>query len=161
MKKLSIVPNGLEEIKELYGDPQHPDAEWERENLSRFRLPFPMKLSWDTNTVVTLVTAHKLVGEAMMDALEEIRDYRGEAYLQQNRLDLFGGIYNPRKKRGIDEWSTHAWGIAIDINPHRGPLGQPSTMPEFIVEAFVKRGFEWGGNWKRIDAQHHQACTGF
>lgn len=165
MKVLPIVPNGLEEIKALYGDPQHipgkPDVEWERENLSTFQLPYPLRLSWDKDTLVSTVTAHKLVGEYICDALDEIGQYNGGWYLDKFGYNRFGGIYNPRFKRGIDELSTHAWGIAIDLNPHLGPLGEESKMPDFIVKAFTNRGFVWGGVFPRPDGMHFQACSGY
>lgn len=166
MIRLERVPSGLKEIVAYYGDPDIDgdfviDPGWKEKHLTVFNLPYPLRLSWRPETLVSRVTAHRLVGDAMMDALVEIGDYRGGAYLEQNQYNYFGGIFNPRMKRGIGQLSTHTWGIAIDINPHLGPLGKPSQMPEFIVNAFVRRGFVWGGEWKRTDAQHMQAAKDY
>ena len=57
--------------------------------------------------------------------------------------------------------STHAWGIAIDLNNHiAGWLDPDGVQPEGIVDAFKKRGFIWGGDWSEqyVDMMHFQAC---
>jgi len=83
-------------------------------------------------------------------------------YLQENDWDRWGGCFNFRLKRGSNELSTHAWGIAVDINPHIAPFGgDPDKQPYFIVKAFERRGFEWGGRWSYPDGQHFQACHGY
>jgi len=166
---LERIPDGLEEILAVYGTPGYveegrflPSQAWIRENLRRFNLSFPLHESWSPYRTLTSFLAHRLVGDAMLDALEEIRDYKGWQYLQENYLDYYGGCFNFRLMRGRDLLSTHSWAIAIDINPHLCPLGaDPARQPEFIVEAFVRRGFEWGGRWKRPDGMHFQACVGY
>lgn len=160
MIKLAHIPHGVDEIKETYGDPG--DDLWARDNLGTFALPFPLRLSWDPGTLVYSVIAHRLVGGAIVDALDEIGQFKGGAYLERNKLNRFGGIYNRRAKRGIDQPSTHTWAIAIDLNPDKAPLGgDPNGQPRFIVGAFTKRGFVWGGNFARPDGMHFQACGGY
>jgi hypothetical protein len=166
MVTLDYVPNGKLEILAHYGNPDTDgdfavDEAWKRENLRVFRLPFPLRLSWNEDVLIRRVTAHKLVGDAICDALDEIGQYKGGQYLERNQLNLYGGIFNPRLKRGYNSLSTHTWAIAVDLNPHRGPLGQQPDMPEFIVEAFEKRGFVWGGRWSRPDGMHFQAARGY
>ena len=84
----------------------------------------------------------------MKDALEEIGDYKGPDYLTEKGYDYFGGTYNYRPTRGGSVLTTHAWCISIDLNPHLGPYRQKdksgqwvNNQPEFITEAFLKRGF--------------------
>jgi hypothetical protein len=79
-------------------------------------------------------------------------------------LDLFGGCFNFRFMCGAHNLSTHSWGIAVDYLPDRGRLGSredAETYPQHVREAFVKRGFVWGGDWKTPDAMHYQACMGY
>lgn len=167
MVKLEYVPTGLVEILAHYGNPDAdgdfiPDQSWVKRNLRRFRLPYPLRLSWRPDTLVQTVLAHRLVGDAIVDALDEIGQVHGGRYLEQNQLNRFGGIYNARLKRGINEPSTHTWGIAIDLNPDKAPLGEdPSGQPDFIVQAFKKRGFVWGGEFNRPDGMHFQAARGY
>ena len=159
MVKLDYIPRGYDEIIEYYGDPSRED--FVRENTAIFEAPFPLRLSWRTDQTVTRFRAHKLVGPAIKDALFDIANYKGVKYLISNQLDRYGGVYSTRNKRGIDEPSTHSWAIAIDINPHRGELGREPTMPDFIVCAFERRGFEWGGRWRRPDGMHFQAARDY
>jgi hypothetical protein len=156
---LDYVPNGYEDIIRYYGDPDAPDF-WDAQ-MERFAVPFPLRLSWDTQTEITRIVAHRLVGMAIVDALFEISQHQTPGYLRGNDLDLFGGTYADRNKRGIDEPSTHRWGIAIDLNPHLGPLGEEPKMPGFIVNAFKRRGFVWGGDFDRPDGMHFQAARGY
>jgi hypothetical protein len=167
MVKLGTVPEGLDEIVSEYGDPDpnedmEPSSAWYLDNIATFRLPYPLRLSWRPETTVTVVHAHKKVGAAIMDALSEIGQYRGGAYLERNRYNYFGGILNVRLKRGGNELSTHSWGIAIDLNPNHAPFGVKNhTQPDFIVRAFQRRGFRWGGSWEYPDAMHFEACRGY
>ena len=90
--------------------------------------------------------------------------------------------FNYRKIDGTDRLSLHSYGLAIDINPLynpyvRGAKDELIITPEngsayadrsadcdyYIKEgdvcynAFVKRGFTWGGEWKtQKDYQHFQ-----
>ena len=79
-----------------------------------------------------------------------------------------------------DQWSSHAYGAAVDINPLQNPYvifnREASTaeifpeggieylnrnimqngMVEEIVTLFHEYGFtEWGGNWKECLDYHH------
>ncbi len=75
-----------------------------------------------------------------------------------------------RPIRGSSERSTHAWGLAIDINPQRNPLctvtatsecrledANVADMPKCFVQAFQTYGFRWGGDFfPRRDPMHFQ-----
>lgn len=159
MISLPIVPDGYVEILRVYGDPlsQH----FVSEHLKSFEVPFPLKASWNPEVKFKWIVLHKYVGDAVVDALREIMDYKGLEYLQENGFDVTGGTYNCRKKTGGTRLSTHAWGIAIDMVPHLGLFGKKSYVPDFIVRAFKRRGFIWGGDWQLKDAMHYQACKGY
>ena len=159
MRTLTVVPNGLDAIVEKYGEPYDPD--FQRDHLRWYRAPFRMRLSWQPETSIGGFVCHHAIGLVVMDTLKEVLRFGGLAYLQENDLDLFGGCYNPRGKRGGKGTSTHAWGIAVDWCPALGPMGGPTRMPDFIVTAFESRGFTWGGRWARPDGMHFQAAEGY
>ena len=76
------------------------------------------------------------------------------------KIHQFGGCFNIRKVRGGTEISSHAYGLAIDLNPRENPLGSTPTLesmhPE-LVKCFTDVGFVWGGHFKnRLDPQHFQ-----
>jgi poly-gamma-glutamate capsule biosynthesis protein CapA/YwtB (metallophosphatase superfamily) len=91
--------------------------------------------------------------------------------------------YNCRTVAGQRQWSAHAYGAAIDINPVQNPYvvegsafppaGRrfadldrspgarvpPGTIVEddVVVAAFRDIGWEWGGTWTSPDYQHFYA----
>ncbi len=81
-----------------------------------------------------------------------------------------GGFYW-RNARGSTMLSPHAFGIAIDINPYENPMclgydpkgycgGQVklvTDIPQCVVNAFKRYGFDWGGDWSSSkDAMHFE-----
>jgi len=160
IKVLEHVPDGLDEIIRYYGNPARDggeeDAAFVRANIITRPLPMPLPLSWAPDQFAHNVRAHTLVIESLLDALQEIVDYRGRRYLIENEFDRFAGVMSFRRKTSnSDELSTHAWGIAIDLNPHL------DEQPDFIVEAFEKRRWIWGGRWQRPSTIHFQAAKGY
>ncbi len=135
------------------------DVVWTAMNLSVFALPFPMRLSWIPSAKVTRFQAHKLAGPKIVAALTSVLAFMPYEQLKNKQLDLWGGCFNFRLVRGGTELSAHAWGTAVDIAPDLGRLGNKEdvkTYPRFIVSAFEKEGFYWGGNFARPDAMHFE-----
>lgn len=52
--------------------------------------------------------------------------------------------------------SIHSWGVACDVNAATNGLGKKPTLTPEFVKCFTDAGFEWGGNWKRLDGMHLQ-----
>jgi hypothetical protein len=82
-----------------------------------------------------------------------------------NKLVLtVDGGYNPRTMRNSTKPSSHAFGLAFDINAAWNPQGQtPAKWGEKgtvrpLVPYFKKYGFSWGGLWKlpKKDGMHFQ-----
>ena len=75
------------------------------------------------------------------------------------KLKTFGGCLNIRQTRNGTGWSTHSWGIAIDLNPTWNKQGEGSfELGEEIAKCFEEEGFIWGGRWTGawVDAMHFQ-----
>jgi hypothetical protein len=124
-KTLKVIPLGYDEIVKVYGNPVkevngnlETDPVWYSQNLSIFYLPFTLYTTW-SGEPVTKVLCHKLVGEAFVDALFEIKEIAGVSYLHKYKLDSYGGCFNPRLKTNSKEVSTHWFGIAFDMCPNR------------------------------------------
>lgn len=76
--------------------------------------------------------------------------------------------YNCRKIAGSEKWSTHAYGVALDVRATDYPHGSRVTDPVLLaaaleVEQLVTpdgwRMWEWGGRWRRPDGMHWEiAC---
>lgn len=166
MVKLGYVPQGLAEVNEYYGNPDKNgdfvlDPDFLKNNCTIITTPYVMRASWNPALEFKRLWVHKKVAPAMVDALREIVDYKGYDYIHQKGYDYTGGTYNFRYIRTQSgkstKLSTHSWGIAIDINPHLGPLGiKNHKQPQFIIDAFEKRGFFSGRHF--ADAMHFQGC---
>jgi len=76
-----------------------------------------------------------------------------------DEVKTWDGCFNIRKKRGLDSWSLHSWGIAIDINASGNGLGKTPSMDRRLVACFTDAGFEWGGLWNRPDGMHFQLAN--
>lgn len=142
---------------ELFGKP----GDWE--NFVKIELPFPMRIAWDTNTVVTHQWCHKKIAEPLTRALQAILDHYGINRIKELGIDLLGGLINVRKMRGGTDWSKHSWGIAIDLDPNRNSLktkwkNAQFSKPEYnvMMDCFYENGFINLGKEKGYDAMHFE-----
>ncbi|RCK75783.1 MAG: N-acetylmuramoyl-L-alanine amidase [Candidatus Ozemobacter sibiricus] len=100
------------------------------------------------------VTCHRLIAGRLKAVFEEIKARGLSRYIKS-----FDGCFNNRNKRGGSSPSTHAWGIAVDLNASENPMGS-SRMTEGqrqLAEVFRKYGFYQLPN----DPMHFQYCTGY
>jgi hypothetical protein len=56
--------------------------------------------------------------------------------------------------------SIHSWGCAIDANPLTNMPGMKGDLPPEFIDLFEKRGWRWGGRYKKADPTHLEAYTG-
>jgi len=126
-------------------------------------LPYPMRLAWDLTTKVTRMSCHKDVAEAFKNIFVDLLKHYGYKELVRLGIDLYGGCFNYRKMRGGNAWSTHSWGIAIDLDPARNLLNETSKTARFaraeykpMIDIFYKHGFESLGVEKNYDWMHFQ-----
>jgi peptidoglycan L-alanyl-D-glutamate endopeptidase CwlK len=96
-------------------------------------------------------------------------NWSDEASMADNNTSAF----NYRTIAGTETLSNHACGMAIDINPFQNPViykdglveprdavYQPTREGVFheshsVVCEFIKRGWQWGGQFKDIKDYHH------
>jgi len=157
------LPHGLPQILAVYGNPWdfvNDKPAWEERILETVPLHTPLPYAYGPQEVGR-IRGHRLVVRDVADALQACLD-RG---VPRERL-AYGGMYCWRPQRGHLALSTHTWGIAVDLDPGRNPLGKPwdggtTMMHPLVVEEFERRGFVWGGRWGRPDCQHFQACDGY
>ena len=106
--------------------------------------------------------------ERAAPALERVVARLQEALKHEPKLLPFlreiGGTWHWRTIKRSRALSSHAFGIAIDINVERSNYwrwtyrGQPmvwkNRVPQAVVDAFEAEGFIWGGRWKHYDTMH-------
>lgn len=132
------------------------------ENQTKLMLPYPMRLAWQPEKEVKIITCNAKVAESLKKVLEGILQHYGSIEkVQQDRMDLFGGCLNVRKVRGGSSWSIHSWGCAIDLDPEHNQLKyrrDRATMPEKVIEIFEDNGWISLGNVRNYDFMHFQAA---
>ena len=147
------------DIVKKYGKPNETGEGY----LTTILLPYPMRLAWDLDTKVTKMRCHKLAAEPFLNVFNDLLAEYGMAEIERLGIDLFGGCFNYRKMRGGTSWSTHAWGIAIDLDPARNKLKETAktarfARPEYqkMIDIFYKNGFISLGIEKNYDWMHFQ-----
>jgi len=158
-------PHGLPELLAQFGDIYRYlredgtlDPRWEAEQLARAPLPFPIPLSWDPAKQVRNLYCHRRLAPVFPALFAEIERRR-----LRGKVRSFGGCFNFRAKRSGNKLSTHAWGVAIDLNPETNGMGRDGDMAPGIVRVFESFGFTWGGRWsgRSKDPMHFQFCSGY
>ncbi|HOP08156.1 MAG TPA: M15 family metallopeptidase [candidate division Zixibacteria bacterium] len=158
-------PCGLSEIIRVFGDiaaslteTGEPSRDWCRGHLTRIDLPFAVPLAWDKSLRATRIHCHSKLAPILSQLFNDLVE--GEL---GPLIESYGGCYCFRHKRSGAELSTHAWGIALDLNVATNHLGTKGDMPVDLVSLFEQYGFEWGGRWigRRRDPMHFQFCRGY
>jgi len=145
------------DIVKKYGKPNETGEGY----LTTILLPYPMRLAWDLDTKVSKMRCHKLAAEPFLNVFNDLLAEYGMAEIERLGIDLFGGCFNYRKMRGGTSWSTHAWAIAIDLDPARNKLKETAktarfARPEYqkMIDIFYKNGFISLGIEKNYDWMH-------
>ncbi len=150
---LTQIPVGLDEINHIFGNLD--DVQFEANNIVLFSLPYPLIYE---ETSVKRARCHRLVVENFQTAFEALR-----ASDLENEVKNYSGIYARRAIRGAGSHpSTHSWGIAIDLESVKYPLGSTQRFPEEVIKIFQNAGFFYGGDFiSRKDPMHFQLCKGY
>ena len=146
------------QVIQKYGTPGNPD------NFTIMPLPYPMRIAWDTKTIVRKMQCHEEAVEPFTNVFEALLKHYGLQNIQTLGIDLFGGCVNVRTMRGSKtRWSRHAWGIAIDLDPARNQLKWGKDKALFakleyqpLMDIFYSNGFINYGIEKNYDFQHFE-----
>jgi hypothetical protein len=90
-------------------------------------LPFSMRIAWDKGSIVRRFSCHEDVAQSAERVYARVASAYSPEDIRRLGIDLFGGCYNYRKKRGGSTLSTHAYGLAIDTDPERNQLRWNAT----------------------------------
>lgn len=149
---LTQTPVGLDEIIHTFGKLDDPNFS---KNIVLFDLPYTLLYE---GRPVKRAQCHRLVVENFQKTLEDLK-----AAGLDGQVKNYSGIYAQRPIRGLGSHpSTHSWGIAIDLEAERFPLGSTERFPDEIVKVFQNAGFFYGGDFQsRKDPMHFQFCKGY
>lgn len=109
---------------------------------------------------------HELAAEPLRRVVTRLEPAVKENPKLKPFLTNIGGTFIWRKIARSKNLSTHAFGIAIDINVDRAhywrwqkrgePLKWQNKIPQVVVDAFEAEGFIWGGRWLHYDTMHFE-----
>lgn len=157
-----VSPSGLSEIVKTFGDIKpyiRPDGtlrpDWEWHSLDTCDLPEKLKLGF-ADVEVSRIRCHRLLVPVFKAVFASIH-----AAGLWSSLKTYDGCFAYRPQRGGNKLSTHAWGIAIDLNADTNRLGTAGDMPTSVIQLFEANGFMWGGRFSRPDPMHFQFCRDY
>jgi hypothetical protein len=141
-------------LPSLYGRPRDPAPHLKVMDFAEFKSQFAHVWDYTGKPWSCRVYGHKVLEAPLREAFANVCN-RGLAH----ELKTFDGCVCVRPKTSGNGWSTHAWGIAIDVNAARNGYGVRPTLSKAFVACFTEVGFEWGGSWRTPDGMHFQFAT--
>ncbi len=133
------------------------------QNLKRLQLPFPMIIAWDEKVVVTSFLVNPIIHTPLGNVYNQLLEVYDQDEINALRINRFGGCYNYRRKRNSNEWSSHAWAIAVDHDPVKNALAfndkkasfsKPAFKP--LIDVFYSNGFYNLGVESNFDWMHFE-----
>jgi len=156
-KKYPIETKSQRELRKFFGKVGS--------HQTRCRLPYPMRIAWDLSKSINSFSCHEKVKDDLERIFKETLDYYGYEKIKELGLDLYGGCLNVRKMRGAGRYSTHSWGISVDLDPARNRLRMHKPQANFshsvydkFFEIVARNNFYSLGRHKDYDYMHIQAC---
>ncbi len=105
---------------------------------------------------VKVIRCHRKVAESLKRVFTALSKGPHKDILRE-----YAGCFNNRAMRGGTLKSTHAWGIAVDLDPdsngNHTSWPTRATMPLEVMEEFAKEGWLCAGAFWGRDAMHAQA----
>ena len=136
------------------GDDGLPTETWKGTFLTQIRTPFPMRLPWVKEALVTRITCHREVAPSLHRILGAMLKHFGDAKaIAEAEYDLFSGCYAYRPVAGSNKLSLHAYGAAIQLGPMRAPKRVPTEDDGAVDTIFDDEGWTWlgmGEGWGAI-----------
>ena len=161
--------------------------------LKDLRLITTTHLTPDGGTAEGQLVVHRDAAPAVKRVLQRLWD-AGYPIARMRLIDAYDGddwesiednntsAFNCRRATGSGNWSNHAYGRAIDINPIQNPyvsggqvyhdaswrfikrskrLSPMVIMPgDAVVRAFADEGWGWGGTWSDPKDYQHFSANG-
>lgn len=125
---------------------------------------YALRVAWSRAEKISQFRCHEKIATAVERVLGRVAsEYSGEE-ISELGLDLFGGCFNYRNKRGGKTLSTHAYGVATDWDPERNQLkwnknrarlGQADASKFWVLwkeEKFTSLGVVRDFDWMHVQA---------
>lgn len=146
------------ELLQILGEPPRDTSK-----MPKFILPFPLQITWGNKPWIHSFPVHEKAHKPFTDAFNNILDCYTLEQIKELGIDQFGGCYNYRKGTKSNNWSTHAWAIAIDLDPVRNGYAVKKPKAQFskaeyldLMGAFYRAGFVNLGHERDFDYMHFE-----
>jgi hypothetical protein len=132
-----------------------PNGEWRRTNIRKIAVGPLMPSCVDVKLVMGWFHG------AVVDSAERLFRAWEKAGVA-DRIDTWNGSAVYRKTRGGQRLSSHAFGIAFDINAATNPFGVIPSSPGKagcvyeLVKIANAEGWYWGGHFSKPDGMHFE-----
>lgn len=142
------------DMVKFYGEAGGPQC-----TAGKVDLAYPMVIAWNKRQIIQRFSCHEKLAQPLTDIFRHALQHYGQADIERLQLNVFGGCFNFRKKRGGSTLSTHACGAAVDLNPEQNQLRWGADRAQFarpeyepfwnIVMAHggTPAGYAWGKDW--------------
>lgn len=175
-----------EDLKQMNGKSFEPEKSISHTKLRKLTVTY---IGFDEKDKTGEIIVNETVASEVLDIFKEL--YEAKYPIEKIRLiDYYNGddvlsmddnnssAYNHRYIAGTEKLSTHAMGLAVDINPIQNPfvkndfvsplegenyLDRNENKKGMVIKddicynAFVSRGWIWGGDWQTPkDYQHFE-----
>jgi hypothetical protein len=142
-------PHGYAEIVDVFGQPCNDNAS---RNVFYWR-------AYDNGVWYPIYYHRKLGGGFSTNLDNDVKGHIINGHLDQYmRSGIWG--YNCRTIRNGSAWSTHAWGIAVDVSSVAEPNGQcHSTVNYHHADIWRDHRWKWGLAW--CDPMHFQYAADY
>lgn len=139
------------ELIAKFGDPYKDRLGFERKWMVLWAVP------QDIRKAIPCMPAKIYLNKVVRDVLEMTLRKLIEFGLH-TEIVSFDGVFNIRPKRGSSGISTHAWGIAIDLNAATNPFRGKVTWSAAFVKVWRDIGWICGADWSAAsrDGMHFQ-----
>ncbi|WP_254684094.1 M15 family metallopeptidase [Phaeobacter inhibens] len=125
-------------------------------------LAYPIVIEWNKSQTIRRFSCHEKVVQPLTGIFRQRLQHYGRTDVERLGLNLFCGCFNYRNMRGAKSLSTHAYGVAVDLNPEhnqlrwgadRAQFAQPDYVPFWniiMVHGGTPAGYAWGKDWMRF-----------
>jgi hypothetical protein len=152
--KYPIKPSGYAEIVQRFGQPcnadtNHNHVAWRAADDGVF---YPVRFHRKLGGKGTEMVSDNGGQSTNLD--NDVKGHIRNEHLTEHVLSGIYG-YNCRYIAGTTKWSTHAWGIAIDVSSRYEPNGQcHSTHNKHHAQIWKDHRWKWGKSF--CDPMHFQ-----
>lgn len=125
--------------------------------------PFTLIVAWDVRYKLNKIKVHPVIADPLKAVLQDLLLHYGIDEIKRLRINYFGGCHAFRRKRNSNQWSSHAWAIALDLDPINNQLSYKKNKatfakPEYkaMIDIFYKHGFYNLGEEEGYDYMHFE-----